>query len=177
MEVDREHGAALALVGAAPLAVWFLVRQLREENGVDYIIQVPRSSPAAELALGSVSLGVAIAAGVGVWHRRERLVSGGWWRVYGRLLLGGVSLALGARVVTAASVGANIGGGFVLMTGPALVLYLLRGAWLEWRWLRNRDGAGGWTPSAIEWLMLCLAPHRGGGEQTSQRRCPDMSAE
>ncbi len=159
MEVDRGHGAALALVGAAPFAVWFLVGQIREWNGIDYIFRVTQLSRTVELALGSVSLGVVAIAAVAMWHTRDRL-SGGWWRVYVRLLVSGVLLALGARVVTAASVGANIGGGFILLAGLPLVLYLLRGALLERRRLRSPDGAVGWTPSAIEWLVLSLAPHR-----------------
>ncbi len=156
MEVDREHGAALAVVGAAPLAVWFLVGQLREGNGGDYIFRVPDMNRTAEVALGLFAAAVVASAAARLVGERDWLIHAGWWRVYVRLLAAGILLALGARVVTAASVGANIGGGFVLYFGPLPVLYLLERARYEARLLRSPDGAVGWTPSAFEWLTLAL---------------------
>ena len=109
-----------------------------------------------ELGLGLVAAAVAVSAAVRLVGERDWLVPAGWWRVYLRLLLAGLALAMGARVVTAASSGANIGGGLVLYLGPLPVLYLIERARYEARRLRSPDGAVGWTPSAFEWLAVAL---------------------
>jgi hypothetical protein len=143
----------LTLVGATPLAAWFLLGQLRERNGADYIFRVPEMNRSLEVVLGIVVLAVAGGAAGVLWRDRDWLIRGGWWRVYVRLLVAGVAVAAGARIVTAASGGANIGGGFILFFGPVPVLYLLERAVQEATHLRSPETPPGWRPSAFEWLV------------------------
>ncbi len=148
------HGAAVTLVGAAPLATWLLIGQLREGNGVDFIFRMPEMNRTLEVSAGLGAL--SLAAGVGSWlsqHGRDWLSDEGWWRVYGRLLAAGLMVAVGARIVTAASMGANIGGGFALMFGPLPVFYLLLRARDEAVLLTSPSSPPGWRPPAVEWLL------------------------
>ena len=156
-EPHRQQSAALTLVGAASLAVWFLIGQLREGNGADYILRVPELDRRIELALGLLSLSVAVVAADRVLGDRDWLVARGWWRVYSRLLAAGVMVAVGGRVVTAASGGANIGGGFIMMFGPLPVIYLLAQACQEAIALRSsemRHGGPDWAVAGGEVIVL-----------------------
>jgi hypothetical protein len=138
MTMRRPHGAAIVLVVAVPAAVWLLIGKLAEGSGTDYIYRVPNLNRHAEVAVGLVVSGVACGVGA-ILHRNARSwLRDGWWRVYGRVLIAGVAVAVGGRIVTAGSTGANIGGGGILMLGPLPVLYLLEGARVEARRLRTR---------------------------------------
>ena len=131
------------------VATWFLIGYLSEEGGTDHIVEIPQLGRPVEIFLGAAAALIALRAG---WRffgpSRSWLIDEGWWRVYVRLLGCGVFLAAGARIVTAGSSGANIGGGMLLLVGPLLLLYLWGRAREEA--IRVRSAAPpGWTPSAF----------------------------
>ena len=148
---------ATVIVIAGPVAVWLLIGYLSEGGGTDHILEVPQLSRPAEIVAGIVAALVVVAA-VAALVRQDRawLIAGGWWRVYGRLLAAGVLVAVGGRIVTAGSAGANIGGGAILLLGPVPLLYLLARAHEEAVKIRT-GGQAGWMPSAAEWLVAGLA--------------------
>ena len=151
MEVTSRARARLVVVAVA-VATWFLVGYLSEGGGTDHIFEVPQLDRPVEIAVGIGVAAVAVTAGWGFLGRnRSWVIDDGWWRVYGRLLLAGVLFAVGGRLVTAGSVGANIGGGIIMMLGPVLLLYLVGRAREESVRLRHA-AAPGWMPSGFEWL-------------------------
>ncbi len=155
--MSAARNRARLVVVAVAVATWFLIGYLSEEGGTDHIVEIPQLGRPVEIFLGAAAALIALRAG---WRffgpSRSWLIDEGWWRVYVRLLGCGVFLAAGARIVTAGSSGANIGGGMLLLVGPLLLLYLWGRAREEA--IRVRSAAPpGWTPSAVEWLW------RGGG--------------
>ena len=149
----NERRAAVTVVGAASLAAWFLLGQLSENSGSDYIFRIPATNRTVEIIAGLTALSAAVWAGFRLsQHGRDWLIGDGWWRVYARLLAAGLLTAIGLRLVTAASNGANIGGGMVTLFGPLAVLYLLARARGEATLLGSPDEPPGWRPSAVEWL-------------------------
>jgi hypothetical protein len=61
------------------------------------------------------------------------------WGVVAALAMAGALVAAGWRVLTAGGNGANIGGGLMLLIGPALIAALLMGAtWIAWGGGRQR---------------------------------------
>jgi len=156
MEVVRRHGAALALTVAAPVAVWFLIGQLREGNGADYIFRIPEMNRSLEVGLGLVALAAAMGGAVRL-HRDGRLRRGGRWRVYLQSLSGGVLFAVGLRIVTAASAGANIGGGMAMFFGPPIALYLCNGARINARQIRETGSCDALDPPEIALIAAGLA--------------------
>lgn len=150
-----ERREALTVVGAASLAAWFLIGQLSEGSGSDYIFRIPTTNRTVEIVVGLTALSAAVWAGIRLSEQgRDWLIGGGWWRVYARLLAAGLLTAIGLRLVTAASSGANIGGGMVMFLGPLPVLYLLTRARDEATLLGSPDAPPGWRPSAVEWLAM-----------------------
>lgn len=148
------HLSAASSVVASTLAVWFLVGQLAEEGGTDYIFRIPRLNRTIEIVLGFIAVATAITSAAVAGRRRDLLIEAGWWRVYGRLLLIGLVVASGLRIVTAASGGANIGGGMILYLYPIPLLYFVEHALREARALR---GAGYPDPCSfwsLDWLAL-----------------------
>jgi hypothetical protein len=121
-------------------AVWLLLGDLSEDDGYLRIFEVPQLSRPVEAVLG---LAIGAAAGLAaarLWQRgRGWLIDDGYWRVYVRLLAAGMIVAAGGRIVTSATVGANIGGGGIMMIGPFVVLYLLERARQEGRKLARRS--------------------------------------
>lgn len=155
--MSSAQGRARLVVAAVPVATWFLVGYLSEEGGTDHIVEIRQLDRPVEIFLGVLAALIALGAGWSFLGRsRNWLIDEGWWRVYVRLLGCGLFLAVGARIVTAGSSGANIGGGMLLLFGPLLLLYLWGRAREEA--IRVRSAAPpGWMPSAFEWLW------RGGG--------------
>ena len=137
--MGSHHRVAVVVTVATPLAVWFLIGQLAEGSGSDHIFRVPGLAREVEAVVGLAALSIVCGGLLSLWlGDRSWLIGEGWWQVYGRLLLAGVLVAVGGRIVTAASSGANIGGGAIFMVGPLPVLYLLEGARVEARRLRAR---------------------------------------
>jgi hypothetical protein len=151
----RWHLVAATAVGAAAVSTWLVVGRLAERGGTDYILRVPQMYRPAEVVLGAAAASVVIGAAAYCWrNHRDSLVGEGWWRVYGRLLGVCVIGALGVRIVTAASVGANIGGGMILLGYPIPLLYVVGHAVAELRALR---GDGVWVLQrfrSFDWWLL-----------------------
>ncbi|MBW1600428.1 hypothetical protein [Streptomyces sp. JJ38] len=121
---------AVALVVALPVAVWWLVGQRDyeglPESELDYAVRPWDIDPTVEFAVGLNALLIAVGAAalLVAWSRTRRLPLY-WWSAVGPLLAAGVVAALGHRVLTAGTVGANIGAGLVAVLGTTLVLVLL----------------------------------------------------
>jgi hypothetical protein len=122
--------AATALVIATPVASWGLVGRQDAagypRSELDYLVPPLDLAPSLETALGVVALLLAVAAGVALWwaSRRGRF-DRRWWHVVLPLLIAGLVVGTGSRVVTAGVIGANIGAGFVIVLGTPLVALLL----------------------------------------------------
>ena len=146
----RQTTAAVVLVTALPVATWGLVGQ-QDADGVpradlDHAFQ-PLAVPAGlDTVLGLIALPLTAAAGaVLVRAHRQRWLDARWWEVLVPLVVAGLLVGAGWRVMTAGVVGGNIGAGFVVaLGGPLLVALLLwslvRGLWLA---LARRRAGGG----------------------------------
>ncbi|MFD5629630.1 hypothetical protein [Streptomyces sp. NPDC127072] len=133
--------AATALVAAVPVATWGLLgRQDATEvpaSQLDYAYRPLDISSGVETALGA---GALLLAGVCAALLIRASRNGGgldkrWWGVLTPLVMAGLLVGAGWRVLTAGVVGANIGAGLVvLVMAPAvagLVLWAVgRGVWL-----------------------------------------------
>ncbi|MGH3738376.1 MAG: hypothetical protein ACRDT6_22635 [Micromonosporaceae bacterium] len=136
--------AAAALLLAVPVATWWLVGDLSEvpeSADPDYLVR-PWQLGALEPVLGALGLTVVLLTGAWLVRRAHRFDQR-WWLVWCALLLAGLVVGFGWRVVTAASIGANIGAGLVLLFGtPFLgVLLLWSVAWSVYLVLRGRRSA------------------------------------
>lgn len=156
------RGPAVAATVATPAAVWLLIGYLSEDGGTDHIVEIPQPPRWIEIGLGVAATVIAARA----WSllfgcHDDWLIRRGWWRVCWRVVAAGLLVAVGGRIVTAGSVGANIGGGMIIMLGPLPLLYLLGRAREESVRLRG-VASPGWMPSGFEWLW------RGGGGGGSQ---------
>jgi heme A synthase len=131
--------AGAALVSATPVAVWWLVGDL-DEKGADDRDRMFRPfevSAVVENGAGVVAM-LAVITAVGLlglaWYRRR--LPRGLAGTLTLLCLAGAILGGGWRVLTAASVGANIGGGLVLAFGYPLAGLLVLAAVMD----RRRSG-------------------------------------
>jgi hypothetical protein len=121
--------AAAVLVLACPVATWWLVG--------DQSTVSASASPDFAIRPFDISQGAARAAGVGsaalatvtllmlAWLTRRQLFDARWWSVVVPLLAAGFIAGAGWRVLTAGVIGANIGGGFVLIFGSPVLAALL----------------------------------------------------
>jgi hypothetical protein len=120
--------AAAALVIATPVATWWLVGdQSSAGTGLDYAVRPIELDPAVErmVGIGSV-LAVVVSALVLARASRRRQLDQRWWSVLVPLLLAGLIVGAGWRVLTAGVIGANIGAGLVILFGgPAVAALLL----------------------------------------------------
>ena len=120
--------AGVVLVAATPIAVWWLVGDLSTTAvpDPDYMIHPIPMGAAVERLLGSSAVllvGVSGAVLLGAtWRGR---LPARWWGVLVPLLAAGAFCGAGWRVLTAGVVGANIGGGLVLLGGGPIVLTLI----------------------------------------------------
>lgn len=123
--------AAVGLVTAFPIAVWWLVgdQSTVRPSDADYAFRPLLIGPGAERAvgIGSVLL-VVVALSVLVWATYRGPFARGWWIVLGLLLAAGFIIGSGWRVMTAGVIGANIGAGLAVMFGGPVVVVLLIGA-------------------------------------------------
>jgi len=118
--------AAVLIVLAAPVMTWWLVgdQSTTSPDNADYVFRPPfRFSTKATRALGAGALVVTVAAAaLLISASASHSFDPRWWSVVGPLLLLGILLALGWRVLTAGVVGANIGIGlFVFFVGPVIL--------------------------------------------------------
>ena len=113
----------LATLLAAPVAAWWVIGDLSEEHGTDYLYRAPHVDSGAVRIAGAVAV---LIVAVSVWSfviwTRRRLVPRSWWSVEGTALFAGFATGYGLRIVTAGVSGANIGGGMVILFWPVMFL-------------------------------------------------------
>lgn len=130
----------VGLVAAGPVATWWLTGDLSEPGGYQRIVAPPELSERAALSTAVVSVAVLVASTtvvVAAWRDGQLDRRDG--RAALPVLAAGVLAAVGARVLTAETVGANIGGGMVLLAGPFVLLPLLVAGARGWRRARRRS--------------------------------------
>lgn len=135
--------AGVVLVLATPVAVWWMVGDLTttEVPDPDYLIAPVPMPATVERLLGVSAVLLVLATAVALLGAtRADRVPARWWGVLAPLLAAGALSGVGWRVVTAGVVGANIGGGAVLLGGPVIVLALVGVAAVVARPLRRRPG-------------------------------------
>ena len=127
----------LAAVAAMPLAAWWLIgdqseTSLRPRDQLDYIWQAPDVSQTITSIVGAVALATVAIGVVGyVVAAKRRLIDTRWLLVLAASLIAGALLAAIGRILTAGSVGANIGGGIALLFGLPIVGLLIGYALLQ----------------------------------------------
>lgn len=125
--------ASVVLIVAVPMATWWLVGPnpgneigsdptLRPDD-YDYLFHPPTIDAGVE-RFGGIAAVVAVVVSVGalVLAARRRRIDRRWWAPIVAASIVGVIVGLAERVMTAAVVGANIGGGFFLLFGTPTVL-------------------------------------------------------
>ncbi len=133
---------ALGLIVAVPVLTWWLIGAnpgseygsdptLRPDD-YDFMFHQPPIDPSVEQTVGITALVIVVAAVVAllVAARAGRL-DRRWWGPIIAMSVAGVVVAVAERVMTAAVVGANIGGGFMLLFGTPFVLVLMGGSVLR----------------------------------------------
>ena len=127
----------IAAVAAMPLAAWWLIgdqseTSLRLRDQLDYIWQAPDVSQTLTSIVGAVALATVAIGVVGyVVAAKRRLIDTRWLLVLAASLIAGALLAAIGRILTAGSVGANIGGGIALLFGLPIVGLLIGYALLQ----------------------------------------------
>jgi hypothetical protein len=133
---------ACALVGATPVALWWLIGDLTSpgfpDSKLDYAFRAPHPPPAVSNASGLLATVVVVIGAALLGRERFRgRITAGWLATPVLLCTAGALLAFGGRVMTAGGIGANIGAGlFVLFGLPAvlgLVMAATANAWRERR--------------------------------------------
>jgi len=131
--------ASVLLVLASPVATWWLVGPnpgdeigsdptLRPDD-YDYLFHPPAIDANVERAGGRAAAAIALLAVAAlVVEARRGHIDRRWWPPILAMTLVGAIIGLAGRVMTAAVVGANIGGGFMLLFGTPVVLALVIGS-------------------------------------------------
>ena len=144
MRRSRALGALVGVILATPVALWCLMGDRSEPDGYLRLLEPPVIDRGLELAIGVAAAGVVLAGLAvvatasydGVLGRADR-------RATIPLVLAGVFLAVGGRIVTSATYGANIGGGGLVLVAPwVLPPLLIIGVVRWWRILRSLSRAG-----------------------------------
>ncbi|RBQ21378.1 hypothetical protein DP939_01280 [Spongiactinospora rosea] len=126
-------GLVLAAAGCVPavaLTVWWLVGDLSADvppgAPLDHSVRPPDLAPWAETAIGAGALVVAAGTlAVLVRASARRGFDRRWWATLVPLLAAAALTGFGWRVVTAGSVGANVGAGLVVIVGGPVVALLV----------------------------------------------------
>jgi hypothetical protein len=139
-EVATPAWIALRGVGAFVatfIASWWLIGDQSEAAigpyQLDYIVQAPDVPDAAVAGVGVVCLVVTIAIALTLIVRHTRSGARRELRIVAALAAAGFVLAGIARVETAGSHGANIGGGLAVFFGGPIVVFLFAYALREFR--------------------------------------------
>jgi hypothetical protein len=143
--------AGVVLVGAMPVATWWLVGDLSTEIAdPDYLIRpVQIEGMAANVVgLGAVVLAAGSVVTLVVAGARGRLARS-WWPVLVELVLAGGLCGAGWRVLTAGVIGANIGAGLVMIVGGPIVAALVSMAVDDWLSLRAQPRGRPAFPSRL----------------------------
>lgn len=129
--------ATIIAVLTTPLVAWWLVgdQSTAAEPDADYFLRAPSLPTAVEIIIGVVAttllIGSVVVLYLGVADRR-------WWSALLPVLVAGVLAGYVWRLVTAGTIGANIGLGLALMTlvplaGALIVFAAFRAIWLSRR--------------------------------------------
>src|SRR5262245_42628019 len=121
--------AAVLAIASFPFAVWWLIGDVATvpvSDDADYMFRPPQVDPAVGRTVGVVAV-VVFLVGISVvaFAMIQRSLHRHWSAVIGPLLLAGFVVGAGERVVTAGVIGADIGGGFVLLVGGPIVVATL----------------------------------------------------
>ncbi|WP_347726959.1 hypothetical protein [Streptomyces sp. CAU 1734] len=122
--------AGAGLVLAAPVALWGLMGRQDAEgfkpSELDYYMEPWRATEGWDTALGVAALLVTAGCAFLLSRAGRRgAMDPRHWQVLLPLVAAGLIAAMGLRVLTAGVIGANIGAGLFLMTGPPLIAGLL----------------------------------------------------
>ncbi|MEV7346108.1 hypothetical protein [Streptomyces sp. NPDC093544] len=147
--------AAAVLVAGVPVAAWGLMGQQNSAelpaSQLDYAFQPLGIPEGLDTVLGVTAL---LVAGVGATLLVRASRSGGldkhWWGVLAPLIMAGLLVGMGWRVMTAGVIGANIGAGLVVFFGGPVVAGLLlwalgRGVWLATHRPGGENRGGQWS--------------------------------
>jgi hypothetical protein len=134
--------AAVALVLATPVATWFLVGDLSATrfDDLDYLWRAPDLPAAMDLVVGVLAALVVVASAtvLAVALRRGQ-VRRQWSATVVLLCAAGAVLGYAGRVVSAGVIGANIGGGMmIVLAGPLVLALVVAAAWNAWYESRRR---------------------------------------
>lgn len=158
MPVIRRYrlvGAGLLFVSALTCATWGLVGEAMEAyGGEDPYLYIARAPQWLD-ELGS-SFGImcsVVAAGTLGWllaEYRQRRWRSEWWSICVLVSLLGIGTASGGRVVTAASDGANFGGGIILVfVAPVALIFFFVLLFATWAKLLSPPGVGAKTQVGV----------------------------
>jgi hypothetical protein len=130
--------AGTAMIVMAPVVAWWVVRDLSEEvdpSNANYMIRPLSLSAATELTIGICGSALAAAAvGVLLVATFRGRVEPRWWRFALPLVGLGLYAGVAYRIATAAVIGANIGGGMVVVTAPIVGVTALGLSARNWDW-------------------------------------------
>ena len=136
----RHVTAAVTLVLATPVAVWWAVGDVSSKgfDDLDYMVRPVQLAPLVEAVIGGVAVVLVVASAAVLGHALYRgRVRRAWSATVIPLCAAGAVVGAGWRVVTAGGIGANIGGGLVVLFGGPLVVALIvaatANAWVESR--------------------------------------------
>ena len=116
---------AIACLVALPVAVWWVLGDLSEQDGYLRIAEPPPVPSALENVIGLAALCAALVTlAVLMSSKDDRDRERRWRPVFGAFLTLGVVIGFGSRILTAQTVGANIGGGLFLLAAPWAALGL-----------------------------------------------------
>lgn len=119
--------AAVVLFPITALASWCLIGPSTEGSDpsttYDYIVRAPEMNRGVEIAVGGVAaIGVIVAGSLFLKARRPASLARCWRGAAAWSLVSGLALGAGGRVVTAGTIGANIGGGLLILVLPPILL-------------------------------------------------------
>ncbi|MGW0862281.1 hypothetical protein [Streptomyces sp. NPDC002611] len=136
--------AGVALVLGVPVAAWGLMGQQNHDglpaSELDYAYQPWGIGDGVAAGVGGLAL---VLAGVGAAVLVRGAMDRRWWGVLGPLVVVGLMVGVGWRVLTAGVVGANIGAGMLIIFGTPVAAGLLLWAVGRGVWLATRGHGGG----------------------------------
>lgn len=141
----RFHGLAAIAVAIllSPISAWWLVGDFsmaEPASQPDYMFQPLDLAKTEELVLGTAAMAATVvAAALVVGAVRRRLVTVAELLVALPLLIAGAFCGFAWRVMTAAVIGANIGGGMILLFAPFFLASMLGWSALQWRKPRSMN--------------------------------------